>query len=287
MSIFATIDNPQPSGEKPASKVKRGCVAALLSILLPGLGQIYNGQLLVGGLLAVTFLAFGSVGMIALRSGFRVAAAWVLVRILFQLAVAVHAAAVAVRRVKSGEIPRHTWISYSLGALILVATVVTYPGFPGRNLPVRAYKIVSESMNPTFFVGDRFVADMTYYNSHRLNRGDVVVFREPPGDALIVKRVIALEGDTIQGTSETTVLNGQTLSEPYAIRHDPAAPSDDAQTFGPIKIPSNQMFVMGDNRDDSYDSRYFGPLDVGRVAGKALYIYYSSRDARRIGRAIH
>ena len=104
-------------------------------------------------------------------------------------------------------------------------------------------------------------------------------------NVLFVKRVVAIGGDTIAGDSKGTILNGQHISEPFVLSED-ATPPEDSANFGPVSIPANQFFVMGDNRYHSYDSRFTGPVDVNRLIGKPLYIYYSSGNIGRIGRTI-
>jgi signal peptidase I len=107
----------------------------------------------------------------------------------------------------------------------------------------------------------------------------------PVNNVLFVKRVVALGGDTIAGDSKGTILNGQRVSEPYVLSEDTQPPEDSAN-FGPVSIPANQFFVMGDNRNHSYDSRFTGPVEVNRLIGKPLYVYYSSANLGRIGHTI-
>jgi signal peptidase I len=126
---------------------------------------------------------------------------------------------------------------------------------------------------------------MWYYKTNRPKRGDLVVYRMPVNNVLFVKRVVAIGGDTIAVDSKGTILNGQRIPEPYILSEDTTPPEDSAD-FGPVSIPANQFFVMGDNRNHSYDSRYLGPVDVNRLVGKPLYIYYSSGNLGRIGRTI-
>jgi signal peptidase I len=268
------------------SKLKRGSIAFLLSYLVPGLGHIYNGQILVGVSIGLGFLASGFLAVsVRLLFAFRTAFAYLIAGSILVLAIAIQAAVVAVRQVKNDSVPRLTWRPCTAGALLLCAAILAHTGSPDRLLPVRAFKMPTKSMSPTIVEGDRIIADMGYYKTHQPNRGDVVVFKMPVTDVLYTKRIIAIGGDTIEGSPGVAILNGRTLSEPYAI-HDPDESPYDGETFGPVKIPASEIFVMGDNRDDSYDSREYGPFDVSRVVGKPLYIYYSRDDKSRIGRAI-
>ncbi len=127
---------------------------------------------------------------------------------------------------------------------------------------------------------------MSCYRAKVPRRRDLIVF-EGPGDAWFIKRVIAVGGDVIEGKNTKVYLNGRLLSEPYAVwrkQYDIARREDN---FGPVVIPENHFFVMGDNRDYSADSRFpdFGPVTLERVKGKPLYIYWSA-DRSRIGKEI-
>jgi signal peptidase I len=269
------------------SKVKRALIAFVLSYLVPGLGHIYDGEILVGLSIGLGFLALGYLAvLLRLLFAFWTALAYLIAGSILVLAIAIHAAVVAVRQVRTASVPRLTWRPCTIGALLLCLYIFAHSGSPDRLLPVRAFKMPTNSMSPTIVDGDRIIADMSYYKTHRPNRGDVIIFKMPVTDVLYTKRVIAIGGDTIAGSPGVAILDGQILAEPYAI-HDPNETPYDGETFGPITISGNDVFVMGDNRDQSNDSREYGPFDVSRVVGKPLYIYYSRDDKSRIGRAIH
>ena len=269
-------------------KVKRASIAFLLSTLVPGLGQIYNGQLLTGILLAAAFGSFTYfVRLLGLLHTFRTTVVCLGGSGIFQLGVALYAAVVAARQVKNNIVPAPSRRSYQLGGLVLgsfalIGIIFSNDGILG----VRAYKVPAQSMSPTLVPGDRFTVDVKYYENRRPGRGDVIVFRMPAPGVLITKRVIAVGGDTIEGGPKGTIVNGQLLPEPYMLHATGEIPADSNPKFGPLCILSKELFVMGDNREESYDSRYFGPVSTDRVIGKALYIYYSSADKSRIGRAI-
>jgi signal peptidase I len=160
-----------------------------------------------------------------------------------------------------------------------------------------AFEIPSGSMERTLLVGDHIVVDKAAYAPHRgpwrlllpyreVAPGDVVVFRSPvePGKDL-VKRAIGLPGDTIRLTGERLYRNGERLSEPYAV-YDPRAtpgggPPGPADAWGPATIPQGTFLALGDNRDDSRDSRVFGPVPFGQVKGRALFVYWSREPGLR------
>src|SRR5438552_13050847 len=166
-----------------------------------------------------------------------------------------------------------------------------------RTFVVQAFKIPTGSMEENLLIGDhllvnKFVFGPTASRLERavlpvgtLARGDVVVFKYPvEPDRDFIKRVIGLPGETIEVKEKKVYINGRPLEEHYVhFLAPPSAPSelhevtsfDVRERYGPVTVPPNQYFVMGDNRDNSQDSRYWGFLPRGFVKGKALIIYCS------------
>jgi signal peptidase I len=130
-------------------------------------------------------------------------------------------------------------------------------------------------MEKTISKGDHVVVDTHYYRSHAPKRQDVVVFLRD--GTFFVKRVMAAGGDTIEGRKGLILVNGNAILEPY-IQHI-GEPPPYLNTFGPITVPAGEYFVMGDNRDVSFDSRSpeFGYLHATSIVGKSLYIFGSDR----------
>jgi signal peptidase I len=166
---------------------------------------------------------------------------------------------------------------------------------------VHPMTVPTPSMEPTILVGDRLLIDkFTYRNAflpgfpltpaHDIRRGDVVVFKYPEQpEILYVKRAIGLPGETIEIRNKTVHINNQPIDEPYKVHSDPrvnhraANPhflSFDSQrdNFGPVLIPEDSYFMMGDNRDDSADSRYFGFLERQDIVGRPLIVFWSYED---------
>ena len=165
-----------------------------------------------------------------------------------------------------------------------------------RTFVVQAFKIPTGSMEENLLVGDhllvnKFVFGPTASSAERtllpvdeIRRGDVVVFKYPedPGRDFI-KRVIGLPGETLEVRNKEVFVNGEALAEPYTHFLDSSraggssefTPLDVRERFGPVSIPANQYFVMGDNRDNSQDSRYWGFLPRDYIKGRALVIYWS------------
>lgn len=160
-----------------------------------------------------------------------------------------------------------------------------------RTFIVQAFKIPSGSMKPTLLIGDHILVNKMSYGVKipfirktiipvgNPKRGDIVVFIYPEDRSKdFIKRVIAVEGDTVEIRNKKIFLNGQPYADKYGVYVDdfiiPGAiqPRDN---FGPVTVPKGTIFTMGDNRDQSYDSRFWGFVDLKDVMGKAFIIYWS------------
>jgi signal peptidase I len=161
----------------------------------------------------------------------------------------------------------------------------------------QATQVPTESMKPTILVGDHFFIDKVafpgnfpeplrrYLPQRTVARGDIIVFKSPvEGNIPFVKRVVGMPGERIQVRDKDVYINGRKLQEPYKIHIDSAVYRDDRWTpeelkirdnYGPHTVPPNSFFVMGDNRDNSNDSRYWGFVPSQAVMGKPLFVYWS------------
>lgn len=156
------------------------------------------------------------------------------------------------------------WVVVLVGAVV-VALVL-------RTFLFQAFWIPSESMEATLLKQDRVLVNKLSYELHDVHRGDVVVFRRPDEDQSeirdLIKRVIGLPGETVEGREGSIYINGARLIEPYL---DPA---DEIRDFGPVEVPDGEYFMMGDNRDESYDSRFFGTVAEDRIVGRAFVLFW-------------
>ena len=160
-----------------------------------------------------------------------------------------------------------------------------------RTFIVQAFKIPSGSMKQTLQIGDHILVNKFVYGVKlpflqkviipvkTPRRGDIIVFKfpvEPEKD--FIKRVVGIAGDVVEGRDKKIFVNNKPLVEKYAVQTDPHVYPKGMQTrdnFGPITVPENALFVMGDNRDRSFDSRFWGFVDIKVVSGKAFMIYWS------------
>ena len=152
--------------------------------------------------------------------------------------------------------------------IMLVAFVLVF-GFV-RPFVVEAFRIPSESMVPTLEVGDRVLTNKFIYRFEDPERGDVVVFRSVEGGGEdLIKRVVGVPGDEISVRNGTLFVNGEAQKEPYVNRDVP-----DINTYGPMRVPEDSVFCMGDNRANSRDSRFFGPVPYENIEGEAFVTFW-------------
>ncbi|MEZ5407388.1 MAG: signal peptidase I [Acidimicrobiales bacterium] len=156
------------------------------------------------------------------------------------------------------------WAVVLVGA-VLVALVL-------RAALFQAFWIPSESMETTLLINDRVLVNKLSYKLHDVHRGDVVVFvrrDDEPGEYRdLIKRVIGLPGDTVESRDNVVYVNGSKMVEPYL---DPGITTSN---FGPVVVPEDQIFVMGDNRNESFDSRNFGTIEEDRIVGRAFVLFW-------------
>ena len=170
--------------------------------------------------------------------------------------------------------------SHWLRETLVVVVVALVAALLLRTFVVQTFYIPSGSMEPTLQIGDRILVDKLSYHLHGVDRGNIVVFRRPadedcggPPVADLVKRVIGLPGETISLSKGHVDIDGKRLAETYlpASVQGTTFPGPSGPTYNlakPYVIPANQYFVMGDNRADSCDSRYWGPIARSLIVGK-------------------
>jgi signal peptidase I len=157
-----------------------------------------------------------------------------------------------------------------------------------RSFVVQAFKIPSGSMLQTLQIGDHLLVTKFAYgvkipftNIMVMERegpkhGDVIVFEFPEDPSKdFIKRVIGLPGDVIEVREKQVFRNGVLLEETYVQHVDSSKTVPRRDNFGPVMVPENKYFVMGDNRDESYDSRFWGFVERKTIAGKAFILYWS------------
>ena len=160
-----------------------------------------------------------------------------------------------------------------------------------RTFVVQAFKIPSGSMEPTLMIGDHILVNKFIYGIkipftsirflplYKPQRGDVVVFIYPLDSSKdFIKMVVAVEGDTVKIVNKKLFINGSEAADPYAVyKEDMVFPTEiqKRDNFGPLTVPQGSIFVLGDNRDRSLDSRFWGFVPQEDLRGKAFIIYWS------------
>lgn len=191
------------------------------------------------------------------------------------------------------------WLEYAeaLGIALLLALVI-------RTFVVQAFKIPSESMLQTLQVGDHLLASKFAYGikipfTHTYlwrgddpQRGDIVIFEYPNDPSTdFIKRIVGVPGDIIEVRNKQLYRNGEPVKEAYIRFTEPDRIQPVRDNFGPVTVPADKYFCMGDNRDNSMDSRFWGTVDRAAIRAKAWRIYWSwsgFSDIRweRIGRLV-
>ena len=259
-------------------KKRKRILAFLFSLFTPGLGQIYNGQFkkglsfLVGFdlvYLVFSFLLFNFYGMIL----------YLMIMVGCFLFVLVDALQ-GTNKLKAITLkPFNKWYIYLIIFLLSNVAVLPLLRWTVKNNIARAYKIPSSAMEPTLLVGDYLVADMRIYKSEKPKRGDIIIFEFPKDPSKdFIKRVIGLEDEKVEIIDNKIYINETLLDDPWGYVSAKYYPALD--TFGPVVVPKDSLFVLGDNRNNSQDSRFWGFVNIKKVRGKALYLYWAKNKSR-------
>lgn len=245
-------------------------LAVFLTYILPGIGQFYNKQILKElALIVVLIILLVLEDIHYLFAILTISLYFLAIKDAFESAERINGT--------NGKILEQ---GNSI-ARIFVIVMILFSHIPYSDIIkahfIQAYKFPSGSMIPTLVIGDHILIDKISKNA--IKRGDLIVFKYPENPQKdFIKRVIGLGGETIEARDRIIYINGNALEESYIqhtdnkIRPVGVEPRDN---FGPIVVPQNSFFVLGDNRDQSYDSRYWGYVPKNYIKGKAFKIYWS------------
>ena len=294
-------------------------LAALLSFLMPGVGHVYGGKLVRGLIFAIIYgLAIpGALGLLACVGP--APTVW-----FGLLAVAATFGVVAAAVVDAYRLAVRTRLDYEPKAynrpsVYLLIGLMIQGSSIGYGLHVRAslfeaFRVTAASMYPTVGLDDRILGNKTAYRRADPQRGDIILFHPPTGDwrSTYIKRIVAIGGDTVEIENDEVRVNGQKLSRElagpgaavvdragkitqgriYTEHNGPAeyrifladAGSARESDFEGITVPPHHCFVLGDARDNSLDSRHFGPIPDALIKGRVDYLYCPAGDWSRFGR---
>ena len=290
-SLFNTAPqtvNPVSHGQ-PGARWRKPLLALILSLLADGLGQIYNGELIKGLAFALAGWVFVWLGFCYLMYSFYGFIFFIFISLAFKVYLCANAFVVAKKLEVDATRPRVP-IALRIGAAVLIIGTgfcVSSDWFVKKFLVFHAFKVPSGSMCPTICEGDRMVADMSAFRRNSPRRGNVVMFLFDSESTLHIKRVVAVAGDDVWASHGRVFVNGSPVEFSASTCETQAVQTNnhDSPDLAPLRVPPDKLFLMGDNIDNSYDSRHYGTVEVSRVRGKPIYLFWSHQSSR-IGCAI-
>jgi len=271
------------------SNKRQSWLAALLSLFMPGLGHLYCGKAL-----KAVFLFIGAIVVFNIAMAILIYVdlhpinfiAGVILILLYYIIVIRNAHKTAL--LSSGQFSP-SWYNQSyvyLGLFLVGVFVMSY------TIPVtgdyRAFKIPAASMEDALVPGDFIIADYNAYADTDPAPNDVIVFIWPgDNETMRIDRCVAGPGDVVEYVDKVLMINGTEVTLPPTAKHiydEIIARGEDMKNtrdnFGPYELPEESYFVLGDNLDNSYDSRFWGPVPRDMIVGKAVRIYWSSQLSR-------
>jgi signal peptidase I len=272
------------------NKPRRPWIAALLTFLMTGLGHLYAGSpkrgLILFGIWSFWALLC-SVILLAVPNIFIIIIFLIGGLAIFVFCV-VDAFSIAKRRKENYEPAKfNRWFVYA-GYFVILSLI---SALLSAGVKTNAFNITSGSMEPVLLVGDSILVNEVIYGVKLPllkktiipvtdpKRNDIVVFIYPENRSMsLIKRVIGVAGDKIEIVNKKIFINDKEYKDSYGVFKDSNVLPQSVEprdNFGPVTVPDNSIFVMGDNRDESLDSRYWGFVDLQDVEGKAFIIYWS------------
>jgi signal peptidase I len=154
---------------------------------------------------------------------------------------------------------------------VVITVAIALAVFFALRLTIQSYEVKLSSMEPNFYQGYLVMVSKVAYRSSGPQRGDVIIFNPPvESDVPYIKRLIGLPGDTVEIKDGTVSINGTPINEPYILQEPPQNNKD----YGPRVLSDDEYFVLGDNRNNSSDSRSWGPIKRNDIIGKAWFTYW-------------
>jgi len=262
-------------------------IALIFSLLAPGLGQVYNGQfykaITLILFLRICSLIFFVTGLISTFGGLVIAT---ILELSIIICIIVDAIIVSTNSKIYKKKSYNKWYYYIF--IFIVFSLISYVSLNHGNKYFKSYKIVSSSMEESLLIGDRIASNERYFNNRKIQRFNLIIFKDSRISNPDIKRVIGLPGDKIEIINKKVYLNDKFIEQTFVKYIDESIISRDngrifwddkflgsRDNFGPITVSENHYFALGDNRDVSADSRYLGLIKKENIIGYPLYILFS------------
>ncbi|WP_319471521.1 signal peptidase I [uncultured Pseudodesulfovibrio sp.] len=251
-------------------KPRKPWLALLLSLITSGTGHIYNGSLQKGLVLCAVSILLGLIIPFCIGT-FTGLAVGITAGLIFWIGVSIDAWREA-RRQRDYALQRwNKWWVYLLVILLNVGAGTALEAIVTAH-SYEAFKAPSGSMLPTLQIGDHFTAEILG-ETEPVHRGDIIIFFNEENGVNFVKRIIGLPGETLSIKQQIVFIDGKPLTEPYA-HHTKTHFMPVRDNFAPVTLGTDEYFVMGDNREESYDSRWIGPVRRQDITARTKYIYF-------------
>jgi signal peptidase I len=270
-----------PGMETPTMRKVRPVLAFLANFLGLGLGYVYVGELrlaiiaLVATYSAVAFFAWSGL-LVSTASIYWIASGAVIAIVGITL---IHPVVLAVRNRHRELKPYNKWWLYLLWSVGYLVLADAYLAHRNSWFGYATYRNPSESMSPTLQRGDFFMANMWRYRDHAPSIDEIVVYVKPSAPGIeFVKRIVGIPGDRIEGRNSVLYRNGHPVAERYL--HSADSGLRDERDFPLTVVPPGAVFVLGDYRDNSVDSRAEGPVVFSNIRGRAEFIWFSFADGK-------
>jgi len=264
------------------TKKRRPILTAILSLLMPGLGHIYAGELRKGlSLITIEYGVILLAGIFGVLSTFYGIATLIVLAVGFYVFVISSSVRLAIKNKEYELRPYNRWYWYALIFISVIVFINIIFSYRGDVFGYETYRIPAKSMEPTLQVGD-FITVNTRYQQPQV--GDVIVFLYPKNRSIpYVKRVAAVGNDTVSISNGVLTRNGK--PEKKLLVPEGKRQRDFSISMKERQVPKNEIFLLGDWRDNSNDSRFWGTVPETDVIGKVTYIWFS-KDVNRIGKAV-
>lgn len=265
-----------PGLDTPVTRKVRPILAFLAAFFGLGLGYVYVGRMRLG---VATVVA--SLGIWALSAWTRLIIStstmlWLIAAILLIVTVIslVHPVVLAMNHRQCPQRFYNRWWVYLIWTVALGVLAVTLVAHRAQLFGYEPFRTPTGSMSPTIERNEFFMVDTWWYRHHSPSNGEIVVFERPDQRGVkYVKRIVGVPGDRVEARDAVLYRNGEAVTEPYLHALRPYIPY--GRAFAPTVVGPNEVFVLGDYRDNSLDSRAWGPIPIDHLHGRAEYIWLS------------